>query len=391
MMISGWHTSILIVAAALWLPTTAAFQTSPRFPSSLPGTSFSQPSVQYSSRLSLIPKKNEQDSPSSFSQREEPKALDLFKSKPAEFAFPEDDQETSLTQFPRATAGLGAFGLLLFGGVSYFLQRFLNEPCLAHGADYCDIYQFADFFAKPENTVLSFVLILTHAFPFVLIPLTMRIVNDKSPLIKANHPEFNPFVMQLGLATICFGLALEFGWHVAESWYYVNDFHVLNFGFYFFLISSFALWADGFKNSVAVDVLFGVILLVASILYPLGNYEAVHHELYPTDPPIFPWLSEPDLAKIPLYLGLTATFVALTLRGQKVFGNQMYIVFFLSVVVNLFFIFLLQKLPPIETPDDLTTLNYVYHICHDLLGTEAGVAYFAYLVANYDPDRATAE
>ena len=53
--------------------------------------------------------------------------------------------------------------------------------------------------------------------------------------------------------------------------YYENNFHVLNFGFYFFLISGFALWADGFKNIPKMDLVFGLILAAATGLYPLGN------------------------------------------------------------------------------------------------------------------------
>lgn len=53
--------------------------------------------------------------------------------------------------------------------------------------------------------------------------------------------------------------------------YYENNFHVLNFGFYFFLISGFALWADGFKNIPIFDLIFGVILAGATVLYPFGN------------------------------------------------------------------------------------------------------------------------
>lgn len=58
--------------------------------------------------------------------------------------------------------------------------------------------------------------------------------------------------------------------------YYENNFHVLNFGFYFFLISGFALWADGFKNIPIFDLIFGGILAAATVLYPYGNaYQVV--------------------------------------------------------------------------------------------------------------------
>jgi hypothetical protein len=176
------------------------------------------------------------------------------------------------------------------------------------------------------------------------------------------------------MAAICFGLALEFGWHVADSWYYTNNFHILNFGFYF-LISAFAFWADSFENNGITDALFGAIRLVATILYPVGNCQAVYDEQ------LLPFLSSPNSAKIPLYVGMTATFAAITRRGYKIFGSEMLIVFALSVGVNLFFIFQLQSLPE----QLLTVDNYYLHICHDLFGTEAGVAYFAYIVSKYEP------
>ncbi len=53
--------------------------------------------------------------------------------------------------------------------------------------------------------------------------------------------------------------------------YYENNFHVLNFGFYFFLISGFALWADGFRNIPIMDLVFGGILAASTALYPYGN------------------------------------------------------------------------------------------------------------------------
>jgi hypothetical protein len=286
-----------------------------------------------------------------------------------------DESEDIEEALPSNVAALGAGGLLLFGGVSWFLQKFLNyENCISK-QNMCDpgLYENAVFFQ--DHPIASFLLILTHALPFVLIPVTMKIISEKGPLIKVDYPKFNPFIMNLGMAVLCFGLAMEFGWHVADSWYYTNNFHILNFGFYFFLISSFALWADGFENNGKSDALFGVILLVSTILYPVGNYQAVYDEQ------LLPFLSSPNSAKIPLYVGMTATFSAITKRGYNIFGPKMLIVFALSVGVNLLFIFQLQNLP--DQP--LTVDNYYLHICHDLFGTEAGVAYFAYLVSKYEP------
>jgi len=56
------------------------------------------------------------------------------------------------------------------------------------------------------------------------------------------------FASQLGLALIVVSIASEIGWHVTQCWYYQNDFTMLNFMFYFFLISGFALWADSLSQ-----------------------------------------------------------------------------------------------------------------------------------------------
>ena len=299
-----------------------------------------------------------------------------------------------------ATIVLGGTGLLLFAGVSYYVQDIMNRQCVASPAAMCDpqVAEWSAFFEDHSN--LAFLLIFTHALPFALIPTTMALVNKKGDQIKAdNNPTFNPFVMTLGLATICFGLALEFGWHVTSAWYYVNNFHVLNFGFYFFLISSFAIWADGFGSNCLINVLMGGILLMASILYPVGYaHEAGMMDIFDGLPlhlsaifyeaeKILTYLTGvfgaaeafANLAKVPLYAGLTVTFLVLSYRGYKVFGPAMLWVPFFSVGVNLFFIAKLEALHP--TP--LVAENYWYHIGHDLLGTEAGVAFFAYLVAVY--------
>jgi hypothetical protein len=55
---------------------------------------------------------------------------------------------------------------------------------------------------------------------------------------------------------------------------------------------------------------------------------------------------------------------------------------FFAVGVNLFFVALLQNT---DKDGTLTRWNYIYHICHDLLGTEMGTAVFCYLI--YDNPR----
>jgi hypothetical protein len=286
-------------------------------------------------------------------------------------------------RLPLSVVGFGGFALLLFTSICQKLQIYLNEPCL-DGSSVCteDYIKFASFFKEHET--LGFGLLLTHAIPFALIPYTMVQIDKQGPIIKKDHDQFNPFVLQVAFACITFGLALEFGWHVSDSWYYGNDFHILNFGFYFFLISSFALWADGLKANPKMDVVFSAILLFATALYPAGNALEVGMDAGPFGELLGD--AGASLAKIPLYLGMTVTFVSLTLRGQEIFGKKMWFTFFLSVVVNLSFIFLLAGYDYAKDPTaPLSEMNYIYHICHDVLGTELGVFYFGTLIRDYIP------
>ncbi len=95
-------------------------------------------------------------------------------------------------------------------------------------------------------------------------------------------------------------------------------------------------------------------------------------------------------AKIPLYVGMTATFLSITRRGREVFGNSMLWVPFFCVGVNLGFIFLLDGVQygnaeVVDGVKQLTDQNYIYHIFHDILGTELGVLVFGLLIKNYVP------
>ena len=164
-------------------------------------------------------------------------------------------------------------------------------------------------------------------------------------------------------------IASEIGWHVTQYWYYQNDFTMLNFMFYFFLISAFALWSDSLVEKPTVitnliNVLFSIGLLIVSILYFLG-YQA-----------------ENDNFKIPIYIALTLVFSVLTYRGYYILGNDWKIILvpIFSVVVNLIFVFFLEKFggDPYNNPQ--VTLNALFHILHDLMGTEAGVAIFTWLI-----------
>lgn len=209
-------------------------------------------------------------------------------------------------------------------------------------------------------------LIITHVLTFVLIPLAMRIFYQS--LKNLGLPLKAIFGSQLGLAFIMVAIASEIGWHVTQCWYYSNDFTLLNFMFYFFLIAAFALWSDSLsaKSTAlekAVNLLFAVSLLAVSILYPLG---AAH---------------EDSNFKIPIYIALTLVFGVLTYRGYKLLRDwKVILVPFFSVGVNLTFIFLLDKYGGNPYTDPQITFNALFHILHDLCGTEAGVAIFTWLV-----------
>jgi hypothetical protein len=176
------------------------------------------------------------------------------------------------------------------------------------------------------------------------------------------------FASQLGLAFIMVAIASEIGWHVTQCWYYQNDFTMLNFMFYFFLISAFALWSDGLVETPSnitklLNIVFAISLLIVSILYPLG-YKA-----------------DNDSFKIPIYIALTLVFAVLTYRGYKVLQDwKIIFVPIFSVGVNLTFIVLLDKFGGNPYTDPQVTFNALFHILHDLGGTEAGVAIFTWLV-----------
>ncbi|NEP78932.1 MAG: hypothetical protein F6K17_30700 [Okeania sp. SIO3C4] len=210
-----------------------------------------------------------------------------------------------------------------------------------------------------------YALILTHILTFVLIPLAMRIFYQALNNLKL--PLKTIFASQLGLAFIMVSIASEIGWHVTQCWYYQNDFTMLNFMFYFFLISGFALWADGLSqetNTITniINVIFALSLLAVSILYPIGYKN-----------------NEPSL-KVPIYIALTLVFTVLTYRGYKIIQDWKIIFFpIFSVGVNLSFVFLLDKYG--GTPEHPQIFyNALFHILHDLAGTEAGVAIFTWLV-----------
>ncbi len=218
---------------------------------------------------------------------------------------------------------------------------------------------------KSDSTCITggwkYALIATHILTFVLIPLAMRIFYQALQNLGLSLKTI--FASQLGLALVMVAIAAEIGWHVTQCWYYQNDFTMLNFMFYFFLISAFALWSDGLSKQEniltrLVNLVFAVGLLVTCILYPLGAQ------------------ASNSSFKIPIYITLTVVFAVLTYRGYKLLEDwRIIFVPIFSVGVNLFFISLLDKYGP-----DSLLYNALFHILHDLGGTLAGVAIFTWLV-----------
>lgn len=233
------------------------------------------------------------------------------------------------------------------------------------------LYQLPEISGSLEGRICitgfwKLALILTHCLAFVLIPVAMKIFYHALTVLKL--PKSTIFASQLGLSFIMVSIASEIGWHVTQCWYYQDQFTMLNFMFYFFLLSAFALWGDGLtENNTWVtqllNIIFGLSLLIVSILYPIGS-EAGNSNY-----------------KIPIYIALTLIFTVLTYRGYKLLDDWRIIFFpIFSVGVNLFFVFVLQKYggDPYTNPN--VRLNALFHILHDLAGTETGVAIFTWLV-----------
>ncbi len=219
-------------------------------------------------------------------------------------------------------------------------------------------------------------LIVTHITTFVLIPLAMRIFYQGLRNLGQSAPKI--FATQLGLAFIMVSVASEIGWHVTQCWYYEDGFTMLNFMFYFFLLSGFALWADGLSQQITrltrlMNFVFAFGLLAISILYPLGVTKP--ESVFEVSIDIATNSNGNPAFKIPIYIFLTLVFSVLTYRGYKLIKDwRMSFVFIFSVIVNLFFVFLLQNF------GGEPYYNALFHILHDAAGTLAGVAIFTYLV-----------
>ncbi len=98
---------------------------------------------------------------------------------------------------PTSTIAFIGSSLLAFAYVMERLQIYLNTPCLngvSGGSTLCDAsyYDFATFFK--DNEGLSFLLVLTHVIPFVLLPWVSKQVSEVGPTIQKDFEGFNPFI-----------------------------------------------------------------------------------------------------------------------------------------------------------------------------------------------------
>jgi len=215
----------------------------------------------------------------------------------------------------------------------------------------------------PEGSVegwWKFGLVLAHAFPFVLAPVGMRVFFQALPALKVRPRSM--FASQLALGFLMVAVSSEIGWHVTQDWFCLNDYTMLNFMFYFFFTCSNALWADGLvkedtKATRLINAVLALGLVAACVAYANGAIE------------------EEDIYKDVLYAVLGVTTATLTYRGYKILDDWR-VVFYpiLSVGVNLVFLSLLETYGKTDP-----SLNALFHLGQDVLGIQAGIAWFIYL------------
>lgn len=212
----------------------------------------------------------------------------------------------------------------------------------------------------------KYLLILSHLLNFILIPVAMKVFFEG--LRSFGIPLKHIFFTQLGFSLILVGLTAEIGLHVIQCWYYENAFSVLNFLFYFFLLAGFIFWAEGLaqQNTPLAhwsQSLFALGLAIVTLVYYLGDQFANNS------------------FKIPIYLVLTIIFAVLTYRGYRLLQDRkMFLVPLFAVGVNLGFIFLLNQYGGNPYTNPQVIFNTLFHIGHDLAGTQAGLAIFTWLV-----------
>ncbi|KAL2629379.1 hypothetical protein R1flu_014065 [Riccia fluitans] len=217
-------------------------------------------------------------------------------------------------------------------------------------------------------------LIATHLLAFALFPFAMYVFWVRAPQLKQLKAR-DPFSSILGFSFLMVSITGEIGWHVGQQWFYQEEYHVLNFVFYFFFMLGIACWANGIKSKrsnsappqmscweTLVDGLLFISPLIVTLVYGASStikYNCPKPEL----------CSGLEPTKLPIYILMAVEFLVLSIRLYKILDNDWRVVFvpIFSVIVNLVFIGLLNK-----NQDDII-LNPLFHILHDLVGTELGV------------------
>ncbi|WIA33217.1 hypothetical protein OEZ86_006363 [Tetradesmus obliquus] len=273
--------------------------------------------------------------------------------------------------------GISAGTAVGAAAVAMYINGFSSTSCIVTG----DCNQISD--------VMKALLIGTHLFTFVLVPGTMYVFYDKIEQLYADRAR-SPFVVLLGLSLIMVAVMSEIGWHIEQDWYYKEEYNILNMGFYFFLCSGLSAWAFGLRLNAGSDAVTPSTAFLEAPQPPatsstpaaqpasgfnLGNAADTFLLAVPALTVALYGLAAAQIhTKVPIYIEMSAIFVALTYRFWQLLRTPKVLLFpFFSVGVNLFFISLLDK----HQHDAF--LNPLFHMLHDAAGTELGILIIAVL------------
>eukprot|EP00899_Mesostigma_viride_P015259 jgi/Mesvir1/23734/Mv18675-RA.1 len=203
-------------------------------------------------------------------------------------------------------------------------------------------------------------LLAAHLASLPLLASGMFVFQQRHDALVAAGARDQRLLPQLALAAMMTGIAAEVGWHSAQGWVYHDTADALNWLFYQGLATSLALLAYSARapTSLADHATDAFLLSSASsipMLY-LGAQTCLR-------------------TKLPIHLVLTAVFAVLTRRMMALLADvRVWLFPLFGVGVNLGFIVLLRA------HESSPLLNPLFHICHDLFGTELGMAVLLSLV-----------
>lgn len=192
-------------------------------------------------------------------------------------------------------------------------------------------------------------LIITHLVPYVLLPAIMYILYSKKEYYQDKVYSYN--LLQLAFVALIIAMIGEFLWHwLVQGWEYQSgEYHPLNGLMFSLMVLSFTLIAIGFDRGKLVDVVLVLVTIITPIAYVVG---------------IKPFA----------YIAQTIGLVALTVRSMRVLQDGRVILFpVFSFGVNMGFISLLFSATD-------PTIQIIYHILHDIMGTLLGLAIWGYLL-----------